>query len=103
VALPGHGQSLQEFQATETTCRNYAQYRIESAALANISAAGAPAGASNAPLVGYTDQQRYDVVYAQCMTSKGATINNKVLLSPGYPYYPYGYPVDPWWPRTTFY
>ena len=102
VALPGHGRSLQEFQADETVCRNYAQYRLQNVALANTSVAGAPAGASNAPLVGDTDQQRYDVSYAQCMTSKDATINNNVLTFSGYPYgygywYGYGYPVDPYW------
>ena len=97
VALPGHSQSLQAFQADDSVCRNYAQYRLENVALANKSAVEAPVGASNVPLVGYTDQQRYDVSYAQCMASKGATIKNNVLAFSSCPYYPYGYPLYPWW------
>jgi hypothetical protein len=109
AALPGQGQSLQAFQANDAVCRHYAQYRIESqyrqepeyrvqdVALMNNFAAGAPAGASNAPLVGDTDQQRYDISYAQCMASKGAMINTDVLLSSGYSYYPSGSPTDAWY------
>jgi hypothetical protein len=100
VALPGHGQSLQEFQANETSCRNYAQYRIETAASAPNSTVVPVVNSSNVPLVGYTDQQRYDVAYAQCMVSRGATINTNIL--PPYPYI-YPYPSYPYWPGLIVY
>jgi hypothetical protein len=109
AALPAHGQSLQAFRTDDAVCRNYAQYRIEAqyrrepqyrledVALMNNSAPGAPAYASNAPLVGDTDQQRYDISYSQCMASKGAVINTDVLLFSQYPYYAAGDSDNAWY------
>ena len=89
VALPGPGQSMTDFHAADTTCRNYAQYRF-----------GPTAPANTAPPVGYTDQQRYDVAYSQCMASRGASINNNVLAPSGYAY---PYAACPWWPGVMWY
>jgi Glycine-zipper domain len=58
---------------------------------------GSAVGAGNAQAVGDSAQQRYDVAYAQCMASKGDTINNDVLPAPP-PVYAYPYPAYGWGP-----
>jgi hypothetical protein len=59
---------------------------------------GSAAGANAAAISGAGVQQRYDIGYAQCMSSKGDSVPSVTAGSFGYPYpsypyaYPYGYP-----------
>jgi hypothetical protein len=100
LALPRSGESVNQFQADDLACRKYIQTHTEppgaTQAPANGNAgAGAAVGANNAGAIAGGAQSKYDVAYAQCMTSKGYTVENTNLAaataSPGYGY-GYGYP-----------
>ena len=69
--------------------------------------AGSAVGASNAQTSGAGLQERYDMAYAQCMTSSGNTIAAPPAVPAyGVPYaapYPYAYPAYPyyWGPSVS--
>lgn len=69
--------------------------------------AGSAVGASNAQASGAGLQERYDMAYAQCMTSSGNTIAAPPAVPAyGVPYaapYPYAYPAYPyyWGPSVS--
>ncbi|HVC60166.1 MAG TPA: glycine zipper family protein [Acetobacteraceae bacterium] len=66
--------------------------------------AGSAIGAGNAQAAGADVQQRYDMVYAQCMTAKGNTVQSAppgyaAGYVPGYAYAPaYAYPPPYYYP-----
>jgi hypothetical protein len=66
--------------------------------------AGSAIGANQAQAAGFSLQERYDVAYAQCMTSRGNSVQApppRVVAYP-YPYGYYGYPAPYWGPTIGF-
>ena len=83
VAMPHSGESLTQFQADDVACRNYAQAHT------------VPPGAK---------QEKYDIAYAQCMTSKGAVITppSPPPVIEQAPVYGTAYPYDGTYPYDGF-
>jgi hypothetical protein len=124
LAIPRSGESVNQFQADDLACRKdmqthtappgAAQAAASSSAGGNTGAGaavdagagpltGSAAGASNADAIAGGALSQYDVAYAQCMTSKGYTVETMNLATatapPGYAYpggypYAYAYPGD---------
>jgi hypothetical protein len=108
AALPGKDMSAQDFQSADLACRNEAQFSFRLQAAPGVSATNYAAGGGSALVAaGYTPQQQYNVVYAQCMNARGAKINTAVVARypnfPYYPYYPYSYEIYPWTTRVVCY
>jgi hypothetical protein len=78
LAWPRAGESVNQFQADDLACRTYMQAQ----AAANHSAVGAIAGGAQSPS---------DVAYAQCMTSKGYSVENTYLIARATAPLSYGY------------
>jgi hypothetical protein len=67
--------------------------------------AGSAIGAGNAQAASGNLQQRYDMVYTQCMYAKGNTVQSPpppTYAAPAYPYAP-GYPYSPGYPYAPGY
>ena len=65
---------------------------------------GSSAGIGAAQASGAGMQQRYDMVYAQCMASKGDTVQGPPAgYAGGYGAAPYGYPVAGYAPPPAYY
>ena len=93
VAMPHAGESLNQFQADDLACRDYAQRRTAPPGATQAAANRAAVGATNAGAIAGGAQTRYDVAYAQCMTSKGNVVAPAASPMPpaGYGYaYPGG-------------
>jgi hypothetical protein len=96
-AWPRARESVNQFQADDLACRNYMQTHTPPAgapqAVANRSAVG---NARNVDALAEGAQSPSDVVYAQCMTSKGYSVEYVDLFAPAPPSYGYGsaYPHD---------
>jgi hypothetical protein len=108
ATLPGKDMSAQDFHSADLTCRNDAQYSFRLQAAPGVSATNYTAsGGSALVAAGYTPQQQYNVVYAQCMNARGAKINTAIVARypnfPYYPYYPYSYEIYPWTTRVVCY
>jgi hypothetical protein len=92
LAWPRAGESVNQFRADDLACRNYMQTHTPppgaTQAVANRSAVGS--GASNAGAIAGGGQSPSDVAYAQCMTSKGYSVEYVNLFAPPPPAYGYG-------------
>jgi len=74
VALPGTGLSLESFQSDDISCQAFA--------LAQISNKSNQASGSGPSRSWYTQQQRYDINYVQCMYAKGHRVPVNGQFSP---------------------
>lgn len=99
LALPPDGKDLAQFRSEDAACRAYALGQIGYGLPA---AAGSTAPVTAGPVVDSKlgIQQRYDIAYAQCMSSSGNRLQAFPVSSYYSPYYdPYAYPVGyygPW-------
>jgi hypothetical protein len=93
LAWPRAGESVNQFQADDLACRNYMQTHTAppgaTGAAANRSAVGS--GRGNAGAIARGAQSPPDVAYAQCMTSKGYSIEYVNIFAPAPPGHGYGY------------
>ena len=84
LAIPRAGESVSQFQADDLACRNYMQAHTpppgkpQAAANRSAGSSGAIAGSAQSPS---------DVAYAQCMTSKGYSVEYVNLAAPVPPGY----------------
>jgi hypothetical protein len=89
LAWPRAGESVNQFQGDDLACRNYMQTHTPPPgapqAVVNRSAVGR--GASNAGAIAEGTQSPSDVTYAQCMTSKGYSVEYVNLFAPQPPGY----------------
>lgn len=74
VALPGTGLSLESFQNDDINCQAFA--------LGQISNNGSQASGSGPSRSWYSNQQRYDINYVQCMYAKGHRVPVNGQFSP---------------------
>lgn len=74
VALPGTGLSLESFQSDDISCQAFA--------LAQINNQSNQASGSGPSRSWYTQQQRYDINYVQCMYAKGHRVPVNGQFSP---------------------
>ncbi len=61
MVLPGSGKTIEQFQADETFCRQWAGQQIS----------GTAGGSTAVQSYGSAAQWRYDMAYQQCMYAKG--------------------------------
>jgi len=64
MALPGHGKTLEQFHAEDTSCRQWAAQQTQETVK----------GASTGQLYGSTVEQWYNMAYMQCMYANGNQI-----------------------------
>ena len=74
VALPGTGLSLESFQNDDLSCQAFA--------LGQISNSTTPTSGSGPSRSWYSNQQRYDINYIQCMYAKGHRVPVNGQFSP---------------------
>jgi hypothetical protein len=98
LAWPRAGESVNQFQADDLACGNYMQTHTPppGAPQAVAKRAAVGSGASDADAIAGDPQSPSDVAYAQCMTSKGYSVEFVNLFAPAPPGYGYGnaYPSD---------
>jgi hypothetical protein len=89
VAIPGQGQSYEEFSTLNSSCRIYAQSVVPNVTYSS----------TTAKLIDYSPQRLYNTAYSKCMTGRGAVVDSR-SIPPGYPY---PNPSYPFWPGVIVY